>query len=197
MEKYIFRIKLSRLLSVFFLLLGGIFFFMGLEMVFLHNFIPINEDAGFKFGGWFCLIAGGLVGFTGVQNFISPMTLISVCRKGISLKAKPGPTRQLTLIGWNDIQDIGEGEIIMHSGKGGRTVHKTVKLVLKPQSALAQSRITDGMVRWNSKEINFDSTYFAADLGQIIKALKGIKSDPAGFDELNLDVKYFLQHYRK
>jgi len=109
LNKFIFQIKLSRLLNVFFLLLGGVFFLAGLDMAFFHKVISAIDETGYVFAAWFCLIVGGFVGFTGVQNCISPMTIIAVSKRGIELKVNPGPTRKLTLIPWEDIEDIGQG----------------------------------------------------------------------------------------
>lgn len=75
--------------------------------MFFHKLIPRINEAGYVFASWFCLIIGGLVGFTGVQNCISLMTIISVSKRGIVLKSTSGPTRKLTLIPWGDIEDIG------------------------------------------------------------------------------------------
>ncbi len=195
MDKYIFQIKLSRLLSIFFLLLGGVFFFAGMDMLFLHKVIPVSTESGFKFAAWFSFIIGSLVGSSGIQNCISPMTLIKVNHQGVNIKSTPGPTRKLTLISWEAIANIEQGEIVMHSGKGGgRTVHKTVKFVLNPESPLANSRITDGMVRWSSKEINFDSIYFTVKLDELIAALLKIKTNPNSFEQMNLAADYFIKH---
>ena len=196
MSNYIFHIKMSRALSVLFLFMGAIFLSIGVEMVFLHKFIPVQDEFGFKFGGWFFLITGALVAQPGGANLLNPMTLIAVTRKGINIKAKPGPTRQLTMIPWDDISSVDKGEIYMSSGRGGRTVHKTIKFVFRKGSPFAASRITDGMVRWGSEAVDFDSTYFSVDLEALIKTLKEIKTAPGSFDELNLDVKYFLEHKR-
>jgi len=163
-------------------------------MLFLHKVIPISTESGFKFASWFASIIGGLVLSTGIQNCISPMTLIKVNNQGVNIRATPGPTRKLTLIPWDSIANIEQGEIVMSSGKGGRIVHKTVKFVLNPNSSLANSRLTNGMVRWSSKEINFDSIYFKVKLDELIEALLNIKNNPTGFDELNEGADYFLKH---
>lgn len=194
MKKFIFTIKLSRLLSVFFLLLGGVFFSAGLDMIFFHRIIPLIEEKGYVFASWFCLIIGGLVGFTGVQNCISPMILIAVSKKGIELKASPGPTRRLTLIPWQDIEDIGQGQIIMSGSKGGRVIHKTIKFMLKAGSPSANARLTDGMLRWGASEVNFDSIYFKVKLESLINTLKMVMSQPDKYEELNADVGYFIRH---
>ncbi len=194
MNKFIFQIKLSGLLSVFFLLLGGVFFAAGLDMVFFHRVIPGASEPGYSFAAWFCLIIGGLVGFTGLQNWISPMTLLAISKRGVELKASPGPTRKLTLIPWEDIEDIGQGQITMSGSKGGRIIHQTVKFTLKKNSSSAKSRITDAMVRWSDNEVDFDSTYFKIDLQVLIKALKMIRENPDNYDELNAEADYFISH---
>ena len=194
MNKFIFQIKLSGLLSVFFLLVGVVFFFVGLDMVFFHRVIPDTSESGYVFAAWFCLVIGGLVGFTGLQNCFSPMTLLAVSKRGVELKASPGPTRKLTFIPWEDIEDIGQGQIIISGTNGVRAIHQTVKFILKKDSSSAKSRITDAMVRWSDNEVDFDSAYFKIDLQLLIKALKMIKKNPDNYDELNADADYFISH---
>lgn len=48
----------------------------------------------------------------------------------------------------------------MSGSKGGRVIHKPIKLLLKENSPSAKARLTDGMVRWSESEVNFDSIYF-------------------------------------
>jgi len=194
MKKFIFQVKLARGLSVFFLLIGGIFFTVGLDMVFFHKVIPISQEPGYAFASWFFLMIGGLVGFTGLQNCFSPMTLLAVSKRGVELKASPGPIRKLTLIPWEDIEDIGQGQIIMSGSKGGRIIHQTVKFILKKNTPSAAGRITDAMVRWSETEVNFDSTYFKIDLDVLIKALRKIRENPGNYDELNEEADYFISH---
>lgn len=194
MNKFIFQIKLSGLLSVFFLLVGVVFFFVGLDMVFFHRVIPDTSESGYVFAAWFCLVIGGLVGFTGLQNCFSPMTLLAVSKRGVELKASPGPIRKLTLIPWEDIEDIGQGQIIMSGSKGGRIIHQTVKFILKKNTPSAVGKITDAMVRWSETEVNFDSTYFKIDLDVLIKVLRKIRENPGNYDELNEEADYFISH---
>jgi len=188
---------MSRGLSALFFIMGLAALLTGLDMGFLHLVIPVSEqssDGGYIFGQWFLIIVGALVSYSGGSNLISPMTLLEATRGGIGMKTRPGFSRTLTRIPWSEIDDIRQGEIRVSSGQQSNA-HRSLKIVLRPDSRLQKSSITDATVHWHQGEIDLDSSYFREDLGLLIQVLKILHENPGRYLEVNGDFQAFQRKY--
>lgn len=192
-----FRIRMSRGLSAVFFIMGLTALLIGLDMGFLHLVIPLSEqssDGGYIFGQWFLIIVGVLVSYSGGSNLISPMVMLEANREGIGIKTRPGFSRTLTRIPWSEIDDIREGKIRISSGHQSNA-HRSIKIVLRPDSQLPKSSITDATVHWHRGEIDLDSSYFRESLDLLIQVLKILHENPERYLEVNGDFASFQRKY--
>lgn len=199
-NKYIFKISYPNKLNILFLIIGTGALVIGLDMGFSHWIISKSSGAneiGYIIGTWFLIIVGGLVMTNAFRMIRNPLTIFSVNREGIGVKANPGFGRSLSFIPWTDIKDIGEGEIYigMSNTGAGSISHPSLKLVLKPNSTTVKNKLTDASVNWENGEVDIDATLLCDDLAQLIEILKRIKEKPDSFPERNTDFKTFIKKH--
>jgi len=104
---------------------------IGLELLFIHRFIPARPEGGLKIFAWASLILGGYGIISGIRSLLFPKPIIVVAEKGLTLNIA-GMGRKGMTIPWSAIKSIKLTR--MPSSSGGRL--DALSLVLDPSFPL-------------------------------------------------------------
>jgi hypothetical protein len=162
--------------SLFVVLLIGLFAdYLCLDLLFFHHvqFAPgITAHSP-----WFWPIFGIFIALTlfGAKQLLFPKALLKADLFGLELGHRPfhGPMR----IPWEDVHEIGTGEVEIPA-KRGRRVMPAIRLVIKTSEGLGS--VVSSMTQVDGNSICFAANLFDRDLQEAIAVLREIRTNALG-----------------
>jgi len=158
LQAYYYK-KLNQGIGLF---ITAIFFALGIEIVFLHRFIPISPEKGLRIFGWAALVLGGLGFFAGIKSLLIPKPVISITDQGVQLGIA-GLSGRPFIIPWEAIHNV--RLTFIESSEGGKT--DALGLQIDPQLKLPGIYSFASMA--NSGEFTFPLTGLNASPQEVVE----------------------------